>query len=158
MWNSDERLKWYGIEPLEENEAKKIKGIYEEDCKCNFDLEGEFKCGCDWNEQITLKEHKSFQDLRLVSKRGIYGESNMAIDHLWESQVFMDPFQSMSRNIIQSELEWNSNLLTRTFINSFSCIYIFCFCYVHQFLNKYNQYSVFLNMSVLVFYSKIKPI
>ena len=92
LWNSDERLKWYGIEPLEENEAKKIKGIYGEDCKCNFDLEGEFKCGCDWNEQITLKEHKSFQDLRLVSKRGIYGQPNMAIDQIWESQVFMDPF------------------------------------------------------------------
>ena len=69
----DGRLKWYGIEPLEETEAKKFKEIYGEDCKCKFDLEGEFKCSCDWNEKITLKEHNSFQDFRLVSKLGIYG-------------------------------------------------------------------------------------
>ena len=81
LWKSDGRLKWYGIDPLEENEAKKFKDIYGEDCKCEFDLEGEFKCGCDWTEKITLKEHKSFQDVRLVSKLGIHGHPNTAIDH-----------------------------------------------------------------------------
>ena len=74
------RLKWYGIEPLEETEAKKFKDIYGEDCKCEFDLEGDFKCQCNWDKQTTLKEHKSFQDLRKVSKLGIHGKPNMAID------------------------------------------------------------------------------
>ena len=78
----NQRLKWYGIDPIEEAEAKKIKDIYGEDCKCKFDLEGDLTCECRWNEQITLKEHKSFQDLRKVSKLGIYGQSNMAIDQL----------------------------------------------------------------------------
>ena len=65
---------------MEETEANKFKDIYGEDCKCEFDLEEDFKCGCKWNEKITLKEHKSFQDLRLVSKLGIYGQLNMAFD------------------------------------------------------------------------------
>ena len=67
---------------MEETGAENFKDIYGEDCKCKFDLEGDFKCECDWNEQITLKEHKSFQDLRIVSKVGIYGQPNMAIDQL----------------------------------------------------------------------------
>ena len=56
---------------MEEAEAEKFKDLYGEDCKCEFDLEGDFNCRCRWNEQITLKEHKSFQDLRKVSKLGI---------------------------------------------------------------------------------------
>ena len=56
---------------MEEAEAEKFKDIYGEDCKCEFDLEGDFNCECRWNQQITLKEHKSFQDLRKVSKLGI---------------------------------------------------------------------------------------
>ena len=77
----DERLKWFGIESLEETEAKKLNDTYGEDCKCDFDLVDDFKCVCDWNEKITLKEHKSFQDLRIVSKLGIYGQLNMTCDH-----------------------------------------------------------------------------
>ena len=82
LWIPNKRLKWHGIEPLEETEAENFKDIYGEDCKCKFDLQGDFKCECDWNEQITLKEHKSFQDLRKVSKVGIYKQPNMAIDQL----------------------------------------------------------------------------
>ena len=78
LWKPDERLKWYGIDPIEETKAD--NDIYGEDCECEFDLKGEFECGCDWMEKITLMEHKSFQDLRLVSKLGIYGQLNMAID------------------------------------------------------------------------------
>ena len=66
------RVKWYGIEPFEETEANELK-IYGEDCKCDFDLEKDFKCVCGWNDNITLKEHRSFQDFRLVSKPGING-------------------------------------------------------------------------------------
>ena len=65
----DKRLKWYGIEPLEETDAKKLNDMYGNDCKCDFKCE--FKCTCGWNENITLNEHKSFQDLRIVSKPGI---------------------------------------------------------------------------------------
>ena len=79
MSKSDDRLKWYGIEPLEDTEAKKFKDIYGEDCKCKFDLEGHFKCGCDWKEIITLKEHKAFQDLRIISKPGINCQLNMLL-------------------------------------------------------------------------------
>ena len=80
LWILSKRLQWYGIEPFEETEAKTFKDIYGEDCKCEFDLIGDFKCDCGWNEKITPKEHKSFQDLRLVSKQGIYGQSNIAFD------------------------------------------------------------------------------
>ena len=66
-----ERLKWYGIDPLEDAEAEKFKDIYGKDCKCKFDIEGNLNCECRWKEQTTLKEHKSFQDLRKVSKLGI---------------------------------------------------------------------------------------
>ena len=37
-----QRLKWYGIEPMEETEAKKFKDIYGEDCQCEFDLVSNF--------------------------------------------------------------------------------------------------------------------
>ena len=66
LWIPDKRLKWYGIEPLAETDAKKFDDIYGDDCKCEFNRD--FKCKCGWNENITLKEHKSFQDLRIVSK------------------------------------------------------------------------------------------
>ena len=56
---------------MEENEAKKFKDIYGEDCQCKLDVAKDFKCGCGWNENITLKEHKAFQDFRNVSKLGI---------------------------------------------------------------------------------------
>ena len=75
------RLKWYGIETLEESEAKKLN-VYGEDCTCEFNLADDFKCVCLWNKKITLKEHKSFQDLRIVSKLGIYGKLNMTFDRL----------------------------------------------------------------------------
>ena len=74
---------------MEEAEAEKFKDLYGEDCKCKFDLEFDFNCKCRWNEQVTLKEHKSFQDLRKVSKLGIYGQSNMPIDKLEKCQVFI---------------------------------------------------------------------
>ena len=78
----NQRLKWYGIDPLEDAEAEKFKDIYGGECECKFDVEGDFNCECRWKEQTTLKEHKSFQDLRKVSKSGIYGQPNIAIDHL----------------------------------------------------------------------------
>ena len=76
LWIPNERLKWYGIKPLEETEAKKLNGMYGDDCKCEFKCEFkctccQFKCSCGWNKTITLKEHKSFQDLRILSKSGI---------------------------------------------------------------------------------------
>ena len=74
---------------MEEAEAEKFEDLYGEDGKCKFDLEFDFNCECRWNEQVTLKEHKSFQDLRKVSKLGIYGQSNMPIDQLEKCQVFI---------------------------------------------------------------------
>ena len=76
LWNLDKRLKWYGIEPLQETDAKKLNDMYGNDCKCEFNCEFkctccQFKCTCGWNENITIDEHKSFQDLRIVSKPGI---------------------------------------------------------------------------------------
>ena len=67
----DNRLNWYGIEPLEESEANKFNEIYGQECNCEFD--NDFKCVCGWNENITISEHKAFQDLRIVSKLGIHG-------------------------------------------------------------------------------------
>ena len=67
---------------MEEAEAEKFKDLYGEDCKYKLDLEFDFNCECRWNEQITLKEHKSFQDLRKVSKLGINGQPIMVIDQL----------------------------------------------------------------------------
>ena len=61
---------------MDETEAKKFNDIYGDDCNCEFDLASDFKCGCEWNKKITLKEHKSFQDLRLVSKLGVDGQPN----------------------------------------------------------------------------------
>ena len=65
------RLKWYGIEPIEETKARKLDEIYGKDCDCEFDQERDFKCNCAWNKNITLIEQQSFQDLRIVSKLGI---------------------------------------------------------------------------------------
>ena len=67
---SDKRLKWHGIESLEE--SKILDAIYGEECTCEFDNGGDFKCSCGWHKKITLDEHKSFQDLRIVSKPGIH--------------------------------------------------------------------------------------
>ena len=83
LWIPDKRLKWYGIDPLEETDAKKLDDMYGDDCKCEFKCEFkctccQFKCTCGWNENITLKEHQSFQDLRIVSKPGISGQPNLA--------------------------------------------------------------------------------
>ena len=77
FWWMYQRLKWYGIEPMEENEAKKFKDIYGEDCKCKFDLVSDFRCDCGWNQKITLKEQKAFQEFRIVSKLGINEWSNI---------------------------------------------------------------------------------
>lgn len=71
----DVRLKWYGIEPIEEKEAKDLVGddeIYEEECDCDFNQDAEFNCSCGWNENITLDEHKAFQDMRVVSQLGVH--------------------------------------------------------------------------------------
>ena len=70
------RLKWFGIDQLGESDAKKFDDMFGDDCKCEFKCEFkctccQFKCTCGWNENITLKEHQSFQDLRIVSKPGI---------------------------------------------------------------------------------------
>ena len=78
---------------MAETDAKKLDDVYGDDCKCEFNCE--FKCTCEWNEKITLKEHKSFQDLRKVSKPGILGQPNLALLIVgWEVKVFKDPFQS----------------------------------------------------------------
>ena len=69
------RLKWYGIEPIEEKDAKDLVGddeIYEEECDCDFNENVEFNCSCGWDENITLEEHKAFQDMRVVSQLGIH--------------------------------------------------------------------------------------
>ena len=77
LWIPDKRLKWYGIEPLAETDEKNLADIYGDDCKCEFNCD--FKCNCGWNENITLKEHKSFQDLRIVSKPGILRQPYLAL-------------------------------------------------------------------------------
>ena len=64
----DIRLKWFGIESIEEPMARKLNDIYGKDCDCEFDPDYDFKCSCGWNKNITLIEQKSFQDLRIVSK------------------------------------------------------------------------------------------
>ena len=74
------RLKWYGIDPLEETEAGKLDEIYGKDCDCEFDPDRDFKCQCGWNKNITLTEQKSFQDFRIVSKLGINGDSRQIFD------------------------------------------------------------------------------
>ena len=56
---------------MEENEAKNFKDIYETDCECEFDVTSDFTCDCGWNQKITLKEHRAFQDFRIVFKLGI---------------------------------------------------------------------------------------
>ena len=94
----DKRLKWYGIDPLEETDAKKLDDMYGDDCKCEFKCEFkctccQFKCTCGWNENITLKEHQSFQDLRIVSKPGMYRQPNLALLTLGRKvKVSKDPF------------------------------------------------------------------
>ena len=60
--------------------------IYGDDCKCEFNVVKDFKCDCGWNNNITLKEHRSFQDVRRVSKLGIYGRPNMTFDRRYKSQ------------------------------------------------------------------------
>ena len=79
------RLKWYGIEPIEETEARKLGEIYGKDCHCEFDSKRDFKCSCGWNKNITLIEQKSFQDLRIVSKLGINGPYHSRIDWFFKS-------------------------------------------------------------------------
>ena len=71
---------------MEENEAKNFKDIYGEDCQCEFDVPKDFKCSCGWNSNITLKEHKAFQDFRVVSKLGINGPLIMTIHRRHKSQ------------------------------------------------------------------------
>jgi len=68
LWIRNPRLKWYGIEPLDEIEAKKLRDIYGEDCQCEFDIVYDFQCDCGWNQKVTLKEHNAFQEFRIVSK------------------------------------------------------------------------------------------
>ena len=82
-----QRLKWYGIEPMEENKAKNFKDIYGEDCQCEFDVSKDFKCNCGWNSNITLKEHNAFQDFRIVSKLGINGPPIMTFYRRHKSRV-----------------------------------------------------------------------
>ena len=60
--------------------------LYGEDCKCEFDLAKDFKCDCGWNDNITLKEHRSFQDFRLVTKLGINGQPYMTFERRYKSQ------------------------------------------------------------------------
>ena len=77
------RLKWYGIEPIEEKEAKDLVGddeIYEEECDCDFNQDAVFNCSCGWNENITLDEHKAFQDMRVVSQLGIHERLDKSLD------------------------------------------------------------------------------
>lgn len=76
----DIRLKWYGIEPIEETKARKFDEIYGKDCDCEFYPERNFKCRCAWNKNITLIEQKSFQDLRILSKLGINRSCRSRID------------------------------------------------------------------------------
>ena len=59
---------------------------YGEDCQCEFDVPKDFKCSCGWNSNITLKEHKAFQDFRVVSKLGINGPLIMTIHRRHKSQ------------------------------------------------------------------------
>jgi len=76
----DIRLKWFGIDPIQESEARKLDEIYGKDCNCEFDPNHDFKCCCGWNKNITLSEQKSFQDLRIVSKLGINELYHFLID------------------------------------------------------------------------------
>ena len=76
---SFKRLKWFGIEPLAGTKVENLVEVYGKDCNCEFDCDKVFKCTCGWNENITLHEHKSFQDLRIVSKSGIHGLAVLSI-------------------------------------------------------------------------------
>ena len=100
---SDKRLKWYGIEPLGETEAEKMD-MYGDDCKCVVKCTSSLRCTCGWNENITLDEHKSFQDLRKVSKPGISGRPYLALLIVDRNvTVFTDPLKSLTQNTIQSK-------------------------------------------------------
>ena len=63
-----QRLRWFGIKPIEEIESEKINGIYGKNCGCKFVSTSNFNCSCQWKKKITLAEHVSFQKLRVVSK------------------------------------------------------------------------------------------
>ena len=67
---SDKRLKWHGIESLEESKPKILDMIYGKDFDCEFDLDGDFKFSCRWNRKITLDEHKSFMILESYRSQG----------------------------------------------------------------------------------------
>ena len=71
---------------MEETEAKKFKDIYGEDCQCEFDHVSNFQCDCGWNQKITLKEQKAFQEFRIVSKLGINGPLIMTIHCRYNSR------------------------------------------------------------------------
>ena len=77
---SDQRLQWYGIEPLQNN----FKGSYAKDCECEFNPDVNFNCKCGWNKKITKAEHEKFQDLRIVSKPGIKSVGNWIF---WKKQI-----------------------------------------------------------------------
>ena len=110
------RLKWFGIDPLGESDVKKLDDMYGDVCKCEFKCEFkctccQFKCTCGWNENITLKEHQSFQDLRIVSKLGILGQPNLALLIVDKKvNVFKYPFLSKIRNTIQSKIQIGGTL------------------------------------------------
>ena len=67
----EKRLKWHGINSIEEIETKMLNKIYGGNCNCEFDHRRDFKCNCEWRDKITLDEIKSFHALRIVSKPGI---------------------------------------------------------------------------------------
>ena len=122
FWILDKRLKWYGIEPLEESDAKKLDDMYGNDCKCEFKCDFkctccQFKCTCGWKENITLNEHKSFQDSRKVSKPGIQGQPNLALLIVDRNiTVSIDLLQSLTRNTTRSKSNGTSNPKLSSFI------------------------------------------
>ena len=64
-----QRLRWLGIDSMEENKIS--NQIYGKECDCKLDHDRDFKCHCSWRKKITLGEQNSFHSLRSVTKAGI---------------------------------------------------------------------------------------
>ena len=118
---SEKRLKWHGIESLEKSKSKILDVIYAKDCDCEFDLDDDFKCSCRWHRKITLGEHKSFHDLRILLKARIHSLSEydfifitlrFQTSNLYS--FFVNPYRSMIGVIIVKHRTNKKKNLSRT--------------------------------------------
>ena len=141
--------------------------MYGNDCTCELKCEFkctccQFKCTCGWNENVTLKEHKSFQDLRIVSKPRIYDQSyfsSLIVGRKIKSLI--DPFQSKTRNTIQSKkIQWNQksklkfHYPTKNDGQNYQKTKIVIFSFKQIGLTNIKFYTIYSSISYMHFYNK----